>query len=177
MEIDDPAQAGPAFWQRAAGGFLRLINPMVRRMVTAGVPTGAENILLTTRGRRSGEPRTVPVGMLELEGRRFVQASYGEGGWVGNLRAAGEATITAGTHLEPVEAVELPPDQAAAILQRALESYPRSRVLRAFLGRFRPPIGVLMALHRRVDDTLEEYLEDARRHPLFELRRTTRTPG
>jgi deazaflavin-dependent oxidoreductase (nitroreductase family) len=177
METDHRAQADPAFWQRAAGGFLRLINPMVRRMVAAGVPTGAENILLTTRGRRSGQPRTVPVGMLKLEGRRFVQGSYGEGGWVGNLRAAGEATITTGSHREPVEAVELGPDEAAAILRRALESYPRSRVLRGFLGRFRPPIGVLIALHRRVDDTLEEYVADARRHPLFELRRPTRAAG
>ncbi|HKA48446.1 MAG TPA: nitroreductase/quinone reductase family protein, partial [Candidatus Dormibacteraeota bacterium] len=45
------------------------------------------NVLLTMRGRRSGKLRTVPIGMIELDGRSFVQASYGEIGWVANLRA------------------------------------------------------------------------------------------
>ena len=78
---------------RVAGGFLRLINPLVRRMVSRGIPTGAPNVLLTVRGRRSGRLRTVPVGMVVLDGRRFVQSSYGETGWVANLRAAGEAIM------------------------------------------------------------------------------------
>jgi hypothetical protein len=39
-------------------------------------------VLLTVRGRRSGTPRTVPIGMLELDGAWFIQASYGETGWV-----------------------------------------------------------------------------------------------
>jgi hypothetical protein len=32
--------------------------------------------------------------MLELDGGWFVQACFGETGWVANLRAAGEATVT-----------------------------------------------------------------------------------
>lgn len=51
-------------------------------------------MLLTVRGRRSGEARTVPVAMLELDGAWFVQACFGEAGWVANLRVAREATIT-----------------------------------------------------------------------------------
>lgn len=166
------------FRQRVGGQFLRLVNPLVRRMISAGMPTGAPNILLTVRGRRSGKPRTVPVGVLELDGRMFIQASYGEGGWVQNLRVAGEATLTEHDRRVPVQAVELPPDQAATILRRALEPYPRSRLLSALLGpRFRPPIGVLTRYRIRIDDTPEEYLAEARRHPLFELRPMTKAAG
>ena len=158
------------FRQRAGGRLLRLLNPLARRMIAAGMPTGAPNVLLTVRGRRSGLPRTVPVGMVELEGRMFVQASYGESGWVQNLRVAGEATLTEHHRALQVKTVELPPDEAAAILRRILEPYRRSRLLRALMGpQFRPPIGVLSRLRIRIDETPEEYLAEARRHPLFEL--------
>lgn len=163
--------------QRAGGWLLRMVNPLTRRMIAAGMPTGAPNVLLTVRGRRSGRPRTVPVGMVELDGRMFVQASYGEGGWVQNLRVAGEATVTEHDRAMPVHAVELPPEEAATILRRTLEPYRRSRLLRALFGpRFRPPIGILSRYRIRIDDTPEEYLAEARRHPLFELRRVTSAP-
>jgi deazaflavin-dependent oxidoreductase (nitroreductase family) len=155
-----------------AGRFLRLVNPVARGLIPAGLPTGAPNVLLTMRGRRSGRIRTVPVGMLELDGRRFVQASYGETGWVANLRADGEATVIhPGGRRVPVQAIELSPEEAGAVLRRALQRFRRSRVIRALVGpRFRPPIGVLLKLRIRIDDTLEEYTAEARRHPLFELR-------
>jgi deazaflavin-dependent oxidoreductase (nitroreductase family) len=154
------------------GRLLRLVNPLVRRLIPAGLPTGAPNVLLTTHGRRSGKLRTVPIGMLELDGRSFVQSSYGEIGWVANLRANSEATVIhPGGRRVPVRAVELRPEEGGAVLRRALQPFQRSRVMRALLGpHFRPPIGVLWRLRIRVDDTLEEYTAEARRHPLFELR-------
>ena len=157
---------------RVAGRLLRLLNPLVRRLVSAGLPTGAPNVLLTMRGRRSGKRRTVPLGLVELDGRWFVQASYGEIGWVANLRADGEATVThPGGNRTPVQAIELSPEEGGPVLRRALQGFRRSRVLRALLGPlFRPPIGVLWRLRIRVDDTLEEYVAEAQRHPLFELR-------
>jgi deazaflavin-dependent oxidoreductase (nitroreductase family) len=157
---------------RVAGRMLRRFNPITRRFISAGLPTGAPNVLLTMRGRRSGKLRTVPIGMIELEGRSFVQASYGEIGWVANLRADGEATVThPGGRRIPVQAIELSPEEGGAVLRRALQPFRRSRVMRALLGpHFRPPIGVLWRLRIRVDDTLEEYTAEARRHPLFELR-------
>jgi len=168
---------------RVAGRLLRLLNPLTRRLVSAGLPTGAPNVLLTMRGRRSGKLRTVPLGLLELSGRWFVQASYGETGWVANLRADGEAALTRpGGRRIPVRAVELTAGEAGVILESALEPYWRSRflrvVLRVVLGpRFRPPVGVLVSLNLRIDDTLEEYVADARRHPLFELRPAAEVPA
>jgi hypothetical protein len=109
--------------------------------------------------------------MLELDGRRFVQASYSEDGWVRNLRAAGQATTTDHGRRVAVQTVELAPHKAAVILRRTLEPYRRSRLLRALLGpRARPPVVVLRWCRIRVDDTPEEYLAEARHHPLFELR-------
>jgi deazaflavin-dependent oxidoreductase (nitroreductase family) len=160
---------------RVAGRFLRLFNPLARRMISAGIPTGAPNVLLTVRGRRSGKLRTVPVAMLQLDGRWFVQACYGETGWVANLRADGEATVThAGGRRVPVQAIELSPEEAGAVLQRALAPFRRSRVFRALLGpHARGPVGIMWAFRMRIDDTLEEYTAAARRHPLFELRPMT----
>lgn len=168
---------------RVAGRLLRLVNPLARWLVSAGLPTGAPNVLLTICGRRSGTMRTVPLGLLGLDGRWFVQASYGENGWVANLRADGQATLTyPGGRRVPVRAVELTAEEAGGILARALEPNRRSRflrgVLRVVLGpRFRPPIGVLLSLGLRIDDTREEYVADARRHPLFELRPVTEGPA
>ena len=162
-----------------AGRLLRLANPLTRRLISAGLPTGAPNVLLTMRGHRSGKIRTVPLGLLELDGRWFVQASYGETGWVANLRADGEATLTyPGDRRIPVQAVELTADEAGVILGRALGPHRRSRFLRFLLGpRFRPPVGVLSTLGIRIDDLPEEYVADARRHPLFELRPVTEVPA
>lgn len=164
--------------ERFARQFFRVVNPLARWMMSVGIPTGSRNILLTVRGRRSGTPRTTPLSMLELEGRRFVQASYSEDGWVRNLRVAGEAIVTDHGRGTAVHTAELPPDEAAAIIRRAVEPYRRSRLLRALLGpRVRPPVAVLRWVRIRVDDTPEEYLAEARRHPLFEVRPITKSAG
>ena len=168
------APTGPDPRERFFKHFFRTVNPLARWMMSAGIPTGSRNILLTVRGRRSGTPRTTPLSMLELEGRRFVQAPYSKDGWVRNLQAAGEATVTDHGRRITVQTAELPPDKAAAIIRRALEPYRRSRLLRALLGpRVRPPVAVLQWVRIRVDETPEEYLDEARRHPLFELRPMT----
>jgi hypothetical protein len=62
MTADHQAPTGLNFRNRVAGGFLRLFNPLARRMISAGIPTGAPNVLLTVRGRRSGKPR-YPTGL------------------------------------------------------------------------------------------------------------------
>jgi deazaflavin-dependent oxidoreductase (nitroreductase family) len=174
VQREDPVRSRPDLRERIAARFLRLVNPLARRLIAAGMPTGAPNILLTVCGRRSGKLYAIPVSLLEFEGRRFVQASYGAAGWAANLRAAGEATITDQGGSVPVQAVELPPEEAAAILRRALEPYRQSRLLRALLGpRWRPPVALLGQYRIRVDETHEEYVAEARRHPLFELRPTS----
>src|SRR3954454_21623096 len=70
-----------------------LFNPIAKVLLAAGVPLGF-NGLITIRGRKSGLPRTTPVAIIEVSGRRWVWCPWGDDNWVRNLRAAGYATIT-----------------------------------------------------------------------------------
>jgi deazaflavin-dependent oxidoreductase (nitroreductase family) len=122
----DPASSEqPDLRERLARRFFRLVNPLACRMIPKGVPTGAPNIVLIVRGRRSGIERPTPVAMLEVDGDSYVQATYGAEGWARNLRAAGEASIVhSGGRRSSVHAIEVPPDKAAVILRGVLGAVP-----------------------------------------------------
>ncbi|MEZ0239398.1 MAG: nitroreductase family deazaflavin-dependent oxidoreductase [Chloroflexota bacterium] len=90
--------------------FVPLFNRLVKPLLRAGMPM-AFNGLLTVRGRTSGEPRTTPLAIIEVDGRRWIWSPWGDVHWVRNLRAAGEATIVVRRHEETVRAVELDPAQ------------------------------------------------------------------
>ena len=83
-----------------------MFTPISRRLLAARVPLGF-NGLITIRGRNSGLPRTTPIAIIDVSGRRWVWAPWGEVHWVLNLRAAGTATITFRGHREEVRAAEL----------------------------------------------------------------------
>ena len=68
-----------------------LFNPIARRVLKLGALLGP-NALITVRGRKSGLPRTTPVALVELQGKRWVIGTFGETNWVRNLRASGEAS-------------------------------------------------------------------------------------
>jgi len=84
--------------------FVRVSNTLTVTLLRAGVklfgPGHYPMYLLTVRGRKSGQPRTVPI----------VD-------WVRNLRAAKEAILTRGRRTEAVNVVELPQKEAALVLQ------------------------------------------------------------
>ncbi len=140
-----------------------ILNPLIRRLLGAGLPFGP-NVLLTVRGRRTGELRTFPVAILELDGRRYVQSPFGEVNWVRNLRVAGDAVVTRGREREAVTAVEVPPDAGGPILRDALAPFFRSRFLAPVAG---------WLFHLRAGASLDEFVAEARRHPMFELRPST----
>jgi deazaflavin-dependent oxidoreductase (nitroreductase family) len=87
-----------------------LFSPILKFLLVAGVPLGP-NGLITVRGRRSGQLRTTPVAIIEVSGRRWIWAPWGEVHWVRNLRAAGRATITKRGQKEEVVATELDPSE------------------------------------------------------------------
>ncbi|HYM84438.1 MAG TPA: nitroreductase/quinone reductase family protein, partial [Candidatus Dormibacteraeota bacterium] len=64
----------------------------------------ADTVELCTTGRRSGRPRTVLVGLLEVDGRWYVGHPNGPVGWTRNLEAAGRAVVRR-AHGEPTEVV------------------------------------------------------------------------
>jgi hypothetical protein len=154
---------------RAGAALFRAIGPLVRIVLRLGLPAGP-NALLVVRGRVSGKAYATPVALWELGDRRFVQASFGEVGWVRNLRASGLALIRRGRSLERVRGIELPAEVAGQLMHDALAEAPRFRVLRILLGpTVRPPIAILHRYRFRVDEQLVDYVADARLHPLFEL--------
>ncbi len=140
--------------------FVRFINTLIRAWLRAGLPLGPMT-LLTVTGRKSGEPRTTPVGLFEVDGRRFLFSTFGEVNWVRNLRAAGRAWLTHGRAQESVGAVELSPEAAAPIMQAAFAPYLASAAMRPLL---RAWYGVTPRSSRG------DLIDVARRHPVFELR-------
>ena len=67
-------------------------------------------------GRRSGEPRTVPVTPIEVDGSRYLVAPYGAVPWVHNIRAADGATLSRGGSKQRITVVEAEPEEAGPVL-------------------------------------------------------------
>lgn len=146
--------------------FVRLGNLLATTLVRAGINVGAI-WLLTVRGRKSGQPRTTPVAVVEQNGQRYLVATFGVVNWVRNLRAAGEATLTRNHHSEAITVLELPSEEAAPILKAIIGTGP---------GFARSYFDVTPA------SSLEAFEREAPRHPVFlvqrveEMRRETE-PG
>jgi deazaflavin-dependent oxidoreductase (nitroreductase family) len=81
------------------------------------------NVLLTVRGRVSGEPRTAPVAVIEIKGRRFVIGAYGDVHWIRNLRAAGQGDLQIKGVTQHVTAIELDPAAASTFYGKTLPNY------------------------------------------------------
>jgi deazaflavin-dependent oxidoreductase (nitroreductase family) len=104
--------------------FVRLGNLLTKSMLRAGIkvvgPNKVPTYLLTVRGRKSGQPRTTPIVVIEQERKRYLLAPFGVVDWVRNLRVAGEATLTRGRRTEALRAMELPSGEASLVLKRGL---------------------------------------------------------
>ncbi|HEU4672829.1 MAG TPA: nitroreductase family deazaflavin-dependent oxidoreductase [Candidatus Limnocylindrales bacterium] len=101
-----------------------LFSAFLKLLVARGVPLGP-NGLITIRGRVSGQPRTVAVAILNVDGRRWVWCPWGDVNWVRNLRAAGEATISFRGREETVRARELDHDERVGFFRDVIGSYAR----------------------------------------------------
>ena len=104
---------------------ISLFSPLLQALLKAGLPVGP-NALITIRGRTSGEPRTAGVAIIEVNGRRWIWAPWGDVNWVRNLRAAGRATLTRRGRSEEVSATELGPEERVAFFRDILGPFARS---------------------------------------------------
>lgn len=150
---DTTLQPGAA---ASAPGWVALFTPLAKLLLRAGIPLGV-NGLLTIRGRKTGLPRTNPVAIIEVSGRRWIWAPWGEVHWVRNLRAAGNATITQRGRTEAVRATELSADERVDFFRDDLGGLARSI-----------PFGVWFI--RTVDGVdLNDPVAAAQGRPVFEL--------
>ena len=104
---------------------VRLFSPILKFLLAAGMPMGP-NGLVTIRGRKSGLPRTTALAIIEVGGRRWVWAPWGEVQWVRNLRAAGRATLSVKGRKEEVSATELDPTERVGYFRDVLGPLARS---------------------------------------------------
>ena len=138
---------------------VRFFGRILKFLLVAGMPIGP-NGLVTIRGRRSGLPRTTPLAIIKVGGRRWVWTPWGEVQWARNLRAAGRATIAVRGRKEEVSATELDPTQRVGFFRDILGPYAR-----------RIPLGVWFI--RIVDGVdLHDPVEAAKGRRVFELHPT-----
>jgi deazaflavin-dependent oxidoreductase (nitroreductase family) len=104
---------------------VKLFSPVLKALLSAGIPV-LWNRLVTIRGRRSGLPRTTPLAVLEISGRRWVWAPWGEVQWVRNLRASGRATVRFPDGEREVSATELDPNERLGFFRDVLGPFARS---------------------------------------------------
>ena len=133
----------------------RLGNAIFGVLARAGIGPAH---LLTTRGRKTGRPRTVPVILVQQDGQRWLVAPYGAVSWVLNARAAGRVTLRRGRDRQDYTIRELAPAESGPILKRYI------RVATATRPYFQAA----------KDSPVKEFIAEAHRHPVFELTPTGR---
>jgi deazaflavin-dependent oxidoreductase (nitroreductase family) len=74
--------------------------------------------LLTVRGRKTGQPRTTPVDVMDVDGQRWLVAGYGPANWVRNARAAGEVILSRHGHQARYAVAEPAPADAVPVLRK-----------------------------------------------------------
>ena len=145
-----------------APAFVRLSNPLTNALLRVGLPMGP-NTLVTIRGRTSGLPRSMPLAVMELDGRRWIIGAYGDVNWTRNLRAAGEAEIQVRGRTVHVTAIELQGEAAERFYGETVPAY---------LRRFSAAGRLFARLFFRIvaPDITSDPLGAAASHPVFELR-------
>ncbi len=89
-----------------APGLITAPTRLVNKLLELGMPMGP-NVLVTIRGRISGEPRTQPLAIVALDEQRWLIGTFGDTNWCRNLRANPELQIRHGRHTEQLHAREL----------------------------------------------------------------------
>lgn len=126
-------------------------NALVSVLARAGIGPIA---LLTTTGRKTGRPSTVPVVPVDHDGARWLVAPYGPVAWVHNARAAGTVTLRYGRQRGVYAVREATPVKAGPVLKRYATVATKTR----------------HAFHASIDDPAEVFAAEAGDHPVFELR-------
>ena len=138
----------------------KVLNPITTTLMRLGLRPDPRMALLTIRGRKTGRDRTVPMGIFDRNGQKYIVAAFGEVNWVRNLRAAGTATISQGKRTARCVAEQVHGEEAALVLRDCLAAYLPSPLAG-------PMLRQRIALD--ADAPLEALTMEARRTPVFRL--------
>jgi deazaflavin-dependent oxidoreductase (nitroreductase family) len=131
---------------------VRFVNRMMERMIRWNIAP-PRTYLMTVRGRKTGNPYTLPVTLVEQDGKRWLVSPYGEVNWVKNARVAEEISLFRNGKTETLKLQELGPEESAPILKEYIE----------LEGIVRP------YFDSQPDYPLEAFAAEAERHPVFLL--------
>jgi deazaflavin-dependent oxidoreductase (nitroreductase family) len=131
-----------------------VFNRLVAGLTRLGISVWGSRVL-EVRGRKSSQPRRLPVNVLTLEGTRYLVAPRGHTQWVRNLRVAGEGQLLLGRERERFVASEIPDTD-------------KEPILRAYLRRWKWEVGQFFG---GVDaaSSSEELRGIAADHPIFRI--------
>ena len=144
---------------RRPGWFTQnVFNRLVAGFTRAGVSVKGSRVL-EVRGRKSGEPRRVPVNLLDHLGELYLVAPRGETEWVRNVRAAGgRLTLILGRKRQDLVATEIDDSEKVPLL-------------REYLRRWKSEVGVFFdGVGPASSDS--EIAAIAGKHPVFRLAHT-----
>lgn len=133
-------------------GTQRLINKLYGWLTERGLGADFRQIL-TVRGRRSGEARSLPIDVLEVDGSRWLVSPYGLVNWVYNVRAADLITLRRGGVETSWRASEVDGPEVVPVIRAYLRAVPVTQ-----------PYWDITA-----GSSDAEILAAARRHPVFRL--------
>ncbi|HEX4306692.1 MAG TPA: nitroreductase family deazaflavin-dependent oxidoreductase [Solirubrobacterales bacterium] len=145
----------PAQSFQEPGWFTRnVFNRAVNGLMALGISIAGSRVL-EVKGRKSGEWRSTPVNLLEVDGTRYLVAPRGTTQWVRNMRAAGGGRLRLGRKTEDFKATEVTGDATVPLLRAYLKKWKWE------VGAFFDGVGP--------DATDAELLAIAPDHPVFKL--------
>jgi deazaflavin-dependent oxidoreductase (nitroreductase family) len=105
------------------GWFTRnVFNKAVAGATRMGISLMGSRVL-EVKGRKSGQWRSTPVNLLEVDGQEYLVAPRGNTQWVRNMRAAGGGRLNLGRKTEAFKATEVLDDSRATILRAYLKKW------------------------------------------------------
>ncbi len=96
-----------------------VLNPILLR--TGGMP------VVSFSGRRTGKVWRTPIGIVEMNGARYLCSPRGETAWSRSLRATGECSIKMGGVERRYRATEVSPAERSPIFAEYVQKFAQTR--------------------------------------------------
>jgi deazaflavin-dependent oxidoreductase (nitroreductase family) len=128
---------------------IRLQNALLSAAIRLDIaPKGMR--LVAVKGRTTGKLRETPIEPIELDGKRWLVAPFGEVNWVRNTRKAGQVRLRRGRTVEQLQVREADPGESAPVLREYLK--------RGYTGDY---------FDAGPDSPLADFQAEAKKHPVF----------